>query len=161
MPKGGIEDSRGLTWNRWSRGDTVERARRSQPIVSTGALEAAPPSLRMDCTTAYISSQSVGGLMAVSPVDGSAVLRAGLRWRFVGLAGMALVALAVTRSDFTSILASVSSFVSAPGSFFILRVARGGVTWGTDTVVVRFRFCREIEDDVTSGITSSISGLGP
>lgn len=99
--------------------------------------------------------------MVDSPVDGSVVLRAGFRWRFVGLAGV-VVPVAAMFSDSTFIFTSSPfSVVLMSTSLLMLRAAREVVAFGTDTVVVRFRFrADEVDEGVVSGITSSISGLG-
>lgn len=64
-------------WNRLSRSLASWSASRSQPIVSTAALEAGPPGCRIARTALYVSSQEVGGSVRIP--DGSWTLRAGLR----------------------------------------------------------------------------------
>jgi hypothetical protein len=71
-------------WNRLSRALAPGSASRSQPIVSTAAFAAAPLPSRISLATAYISSQSDGGLVVAAPVVGSVVARAGLRTRRAG-----------------------------------------------------------------------------
>lgn len=56
-------------------------------MVSTAAPYAAPPGARIFLTTLYMASQSDGGSIVVSPVDGSTAFRAGLRARRGALGG--------------------------------------------------------------------------
>lgn len=56
-------------------------------MVSTAAPYAAPPGARIFLTTLYMASQSDGGSIVVSPVDGLMAFRAGLRARRGALGG--------------------------------------------------------------------------